>query len=69
LQTIRYRRFSQVKKNGACSAYPPRLNLKIVEVPVRYRERVYGETNISRWKHGLLLLKMSGVAARKLRYV
>jgi glycosyltransferase involved in cell wall biosynthesis len=46
-----------------------RLNLKIVEVPVRYRERVYGETNISRWKHGLLLLKMSGVAARKLRYV
>ena len=46
-----------------------KLNLKIVEVPVRYRERVYGETNISRWKHGLLLLKMSGVAARKLRYV
>jgi SAM-dependent methyltransferase len=46
-----------------------RLNLKIVEVPVRYRERVYGETNISRWKHGWLLLKMSGVAARKLRYV
>jgi SAM-dependent methyltransferase len=46
-----------------------RLNLKIVEIPVRYRERVYGETNISRWKHGWLLLKMSGVAARKLRYV
>jgi SAM-dependent methyltransferase len=46
-----------------------KLNLKIVEVPVRYRERAYGETNISRWKHGWLLLKMSGVAARKLRYV
>jgi len=46
-----------------------RLNLKIVEIPVRYRERVYGETNISRWKHGWLLLKMSGMAARKLRYV
>lgn len=46
-----------------------KLNLKIVEVPVRYRERVYGETNISRWKHGWLLLKMSSVAARKLRYV
>jgi SAM-dependent methyltransferase len=46
-----------------------RLNLKIVEIPVRYRERTYGETNISRWKHGWLLLKMSGVAARKLRYV
>jgi len=46
-----------------------RLNLKIVEVPVRYRERVYGETNISRWRHGWLLLKMSTVAAKKLRYV
>ncbi len=46
-----------------------KLNLKIVEVPVRYRPRAYGETNISRWKHGWLLLKMSGVAARKLRYV
>jgi 2-polyprenyl-3-methyl-5-hydroxy-6-metoxy-1,4-benzoquinol methylase len=46
-----------------------RLNLKIVEIPVRYRERLYGSTNISRWKHGWLLLKMSGVAARKLRYV
>jgi hypothetical protein len=46
-----------------------KLNLKIVEIPVRYHERVYGETNISRWKHGWLLLKMSGVAARKLRYV
>ena len=43
--------------------------LKMVEIPVRYRERVYGETNISRWKHGWLLLKMSAVAARKLRYV
>ena len=46
-----------------------RLNLKIVEIPVRYRERTYGNTNISRWKHGWLLLKMSGVAARKLRFV
>lgn len=46
-----------------------RLNLKIIEIPIRYRERTYGETNISRWKHGWLLLKMSAVAARKLRYV
>jgi SAM-dependent methyltransferase len=46
-----------------------RLNLKIVEVPVRYRERLYGSTNISRWKHGWLLLKMSAVAASKLKYV
>jgi SAM-dependent methyltransferase len=46
-----------------------RLNLKLGEIPVRYRDRVYGETNIQRWKHGWLLLKMSAVAARKLKYV
>jgi 2-polyprenyl-3-methyl-5-hydroxy-6-metoxy-1,4-benzoquinol methylase len=46
-----------------------RLNLKLGEIPVRYRDRVYGETNIQRWKHGWLLLKMSALAARKLRYV
>ena len=46
-----------------------RLNLKIAEIPVRYRDRTYGETNISRWKHGLLLLQMSMVAARKIKFV
>jgi len=46
-----------------------RLNLKIAEIPVRYRDRTYGETNISRWKHGWLLLRMSGVAARKIKFV
>jgi SAM-dependent methyltransferase len=46
-----------------------RLNMKISEIPVRYRDRVYGETNIERWKHGWLLLKMSAVAARKLKFV
>ncbi len=46
-----------------------RLNLKIAEIPVRYRERVYGETNIQRWKHGWLLLKMSAFAARKIKFV
>jgi len=45
-----------------------KLNLKITEVPVRYKERVYGETNISRWKHGWLLLKMTVFAARKLKF-
>jgi SAM-dependent methyltransferase len=45
------------------------LNMKIGEIPVRYRDRVYGETNISRWKHGWLLLKMSAFAARKIKYV
>jgi len=44
-----------------------RLNLRIVEVPVRYRERTYGVTNISRFRHGWLLLRMCGVAFVKLK--
>lgn len=35
-----------------------RLSLKMLEIPVQYRERVYGTTNIRRWRHGLLLLLM-----------
>lgn len=35
-----------------------RNNLKIKEIPVRYKERVYGKTNINRFYHGLLLIKM-----------
>ena len=46
-----------------------RLNLRIVEVPIRYRQRTYGETNISRFTHGWLLLKMSLAAARKLFFI
>jgi glycosyltransferase involved in cell wall biosynthesis len=34
-------------------------NLKVVEIPVRYKERVYGATNINRFYHGLLLAKMA----------
>ena len=44
-------------------------NLKIVDLPIRYRDRTYGDTNIDRWRHGVLLLKMSAFAARKLRFV
>ena len=44
-----------------------KLNLKILEIPVRYRERTYGVTNISRFRHGLLLLRMCGVAFRRLK--
>jgi SAM-dependent methyltransferase len=36
-----------------------RLNLKIIDLPVRYQARVYGTTNISRFRHGLLLLRMT----------
>jgi hypothetical protein len=32
--------------------------LKIVEVPIRYASRTYGETQISRFRHGLMLLRM-----------
>lgn len=45
-----------------------KLNLRIIEIPIRYRERVYGETNISRFSDGLLLLRMSAVAAAKLYF-
>lgn len=44
-----------------------KLNLKIVEVPVRYHERTYGATNISRFRHGWLLLRMCVIAFRKLK--
>jgi hypothetical protein len=44
-----------------------RLNLRIVDLAVRYHERLYGETNISRFSHGWLLLQMSAFAARKLK--
>ncbi len=46
-----------------------KLNLKIVDLPIRYRERTYGTTNIQRWKHGLLLLRMLWVAAVRLKFV
>ena len=44
-----------------------KLNLKVVEVPVRYANRVYGETQISRFRHGLLLLRMVVFAYRKFK--
>lgn len=46
-----------------------KLNLKIVEMPIRYRSRTYGDTNIARWRHGLLLLKMVLFAAKRIRFV
>jgi SAM-dependent methyltransferase len=46
-----------------------RLNLRIVDVAIRYHERQYGTTNISRFRHGLLLLRMSAFAARKLKFL
>ena len=46
-----------------------KLNLKIIDLPIRYRERTYGSTNISRWKHGMLLLRMVLLAARWIKFV
>ena len=46
-----------------------KLNLKIVEIPIRYRERTYGTTNISRFKHGLILLRMCAFASRKCKFI
>jgi SAM-dependent methyltransferase len=45
-----------------------KLNLKITEVIVRYRDREYGSTQISRFRHGILLIRMSLFAARKIKF-
>lgn len=46
-----------------------KLNLKITEVPIRYKERTYGSTNISRFKHGIILLRMCLFASRKCKFI
>jgi SAM-dependent methyltransferase len=46
-----------------------KLSLEIVELPIRYRERTYGTTNIQRWRHGWLLLKMCFFAASRIKFV
>ena len=46
-----------------------RFGLKIVDMPVRYGERTYGETNIQRWRHGLLLLRMVLLAMRRIKFM
>ncbi len=46
-----------------------RQNLKVVEVPVTYQPRTYGETSIRRFRHGWLLLKMSWIAFKKIKWL
>ncbi len=46
-----------------------KLNLKVVEIPIRYANRVYGETQISRFRHGVLLLRMVLFAFLKIKAV
>jgi hypothetical protein len=44
-----------------------KLNLKIIDLPIRYQERTYGDTNISRFRHGMILLRMVAFATRKIK--
>lgn len=46
-----------------------RMGLRVIEIPITYRERTYGTTNISRWRHGALLLMMLVFASRKLKFI
>lgn len=46
-----------------------KLNRKIIDMPIHYKERTYGETNIRRWSHGWLLLKMTFFAMRKVKFI
>ena len=46
-----------------------KLNLKIIDLPIRYQARTYGETNINRWSHGWLLLRMVLFAATRLKFI
>jgi hypothetical protein len=46
-------------------------NLKIVEIPVRYNARQYGQSQISpsRFRHGLMLARMLLFAWRKMKAI
>lgn len=44
-----------------------KLNLKIIDLPIRYRSRTYGEIKIDRWRDGALLVKMCWIAYRRLK--
>jgi SAM-dependent methyltransferase len=46
-----------------------KLNLKIAEIPVRYGNRTYGETNINRFRDGAMLFRMSWFALRRVKLI
>ena len=46
-----------------------KLNLKIIDLPIRYQARTYGTTNISRFRHGWLLLQMCFFAMKKIKFI
>ncbi|MBF0512218.1 MAG: glycosyltransferase family 2 protein, partial [Candidatus Omnitrophica bacterium] len=45
-----------------------KLNLKVLEMPIRYKSRAYGTTQIQRFRHGLLLLRMCLFAMQKIKF-
>ncbi|WP_245259216.1 glycosyltransferase [Afipia clevelandensis] len=46
-----------------------KLNLKAIDLPIRYAARAYGETQISRFRHGVMLLKMVVFAFFKIKAI
>jgi len=46
-----------------------KLNLKVLELPIRYKSRTYGSTQIQRFRHGILLIKMCGFAMKKIKFI
>jgi len=46
-----------------------KLNLKIVDIPIRYQERTHGHSKISRFKHGFLLLRMWVFALFRIKFI
>ncbi len=46
-----------------------KMNLKIIDLPIRYQSRQYGTTNISRWRNGWTLLKMVVFSSRKIKFI
>lgn len=46
-----------------------KLNLRFTDIPIRYRNRTYGTTNIARWRNGVILLRMLAFASTKLRFI
>ncbi|MCB9770983.1 MAG: glycosyltransferase [Candidatus Omnitrophica bacterium] len=45
-----------------------KLNLKVIELPIRYKERLYGTTNIQRFRQGFILLQMCAFAMKKIKF-
>ena len=44
------------------------LGLGIIDVPIRYQDRTYGSTSISRFSHGLMLLRMTLIGLIRIKF-